>query len=1118
MLKGTTYQELKRNDLLFSEIEKGNIQNIQNILGTNLQFINATNNINQNILQYAINHKRSEIGNYILYLLLINKDANQFEKMIFNQDSGGNTFLHLAAKNNQLQFIKNFCENIYRKDWALKLIELPNFEPEPLTAIGLAKKESHDEMAKFLIEAKNIFKYGDDSSDEDDSVEDYDIEQSILDFKESEGFKNRSEEEQKIIPLSFITHAIGIYLLYSPQVQERYYELKQSKLNSKVTEPQLCDDQAIQKKFTEVAFNIFHYAGFDFWRKEIGSKNLMYNNINKICEEINNNKLGYFRDYMSNLIKTQNNLLNKLDNNIPNIKRNFLIPDPLKKPLDRKTLDYNQQTNYIEFDLSEVSADEFVIEFLANLRLHNRSEKRGIKNQANYQDTAWKIVDSNDSRIIVHNKPYVKEQYGGKYYSRNEQIEFLGNHQVQYKSFFSPQSQENVQLLLNNRINIKEGNIELSNNILALWYLLFGCEVIKNPASLIHHNMFLDLVEAQVLSWNDKMLDAMIHEIPMSAPSVLSKVMGLNSMYSEFMPHSYHYNKENNEATKLITREVAITKKWLEWKLGKGIAEYIVTQCAIDNNAVKAIWQLIIESLENWGFKDESFHPNSVDKITKKMGQTNLTDNKLVNGDKTAINDNILLETDEISSEISELSLEERASPISNKPLSTGAKPIPGFYANEDVDVLIKALLKEQGLTKYENYQITTIVGNNKLKLNTYILDSRSSNSTGTFVKSTDYLNSLKKDIDNILSDNKNSELQILIPVRPKYNPHWVTAQLKVAKDGKIEALIYDSLSSNTLIDNDIIYELKELYGQDKFTSIKYAEIAKIQQGTGNVYCGGYTAHLISNLIVTPAVNESNELSIWGTIDKSDKTQRQNDAKLVNQQLPDAASQFGRLGDNSETRKISIKKDETRAVEALEQFAVITNKIKDTIINLPKDLINFIAPIEKETIFEADKSHISDDSAFMNLLRQIPQESQNILNFVREDEDRSLNPDYTVEQVLYILKALYDEGRINCLEVYIEEPFQKQEENFSNAFVPNNIENHNSDDNTAGIVISKSSNDKNTVNKNISVQQEITDLLTQYQHNYWQESDCPPEISQLLGILTNVLDYSNNISPYHHDA
>jgi hypothetical protein len=70
------------------------------------------------------------------------------------------------------------------------------------------------------------------------------------------------------------------------------------------------------------------------------------------------------------------------------------------------------------------------------------------------------------------------------------------------------------------------------------------------------------------------------------------------------MPHKYLYQIKNDYDgfESLIKREAAITKAWLELKLGKAVSQYLIKQCQTDDKAIGTIWELIMESFDRWDF------------------------------------------------------------------------------------------------------------------------------------------------------------------------------------------------------------------------------------------------------------------------------------------------------------------------------------------------------------------------------------------------------------------------------------------------------------------------------------------------------------------------------------
>jgi hypothetical protein len=183
---------------------------------------------------------------------------------------------------------------------------------------------------------------------------------------------------------------------------------------------------------------------------------------------------------------------------------------------------------------------------------------------------------------------------------------FSNDRWLSYTEILSNLTEKEQKCLLTNRINIKQGQSygDLSPDFLSSWYLLFGCEVIKNPAALIQHNMAFDLVESSKLEWGNDMIEI----IPMMEKRVTQKAVALNHEYSKYMPHQYLYQIDNNfhGHEDLITKEANIMKSWMELKLGPAVSNYLIKQIATDSDAVQTIWDLVMESFDDWGLQDVS--------------------------------------------------------------------------------------------------------------------------------------------------------------------------------------------------------------------------------------------------------------------------------------------------------------------------------------------------------------------------------------------------------------------------------------------------------------------------------------------------------------------------------
>lgn len=243
------------------------------------------------------------------------------------------------------------------------------------------------------------------------------------------------------------------------------------------------------------------------------------------------------------------------------------------------------------FDLKKIPEVDFVVEFLSYLRLHNTSEMICLRQDVKCADTSWKFFETKaecDGWVRTNN---VNEKYYNRG-QRNEQVYLGRSYWATYIELINDLTNDEKAFLLKTRVNVmKLKSNSITDTYLTLWYLLFGCEVIKNPAALIHHNMALDLIEAEQLNWED-----LAENAPMLGGGAIQKAMALNEHYAKFMPHPYSYQTTYNFPRKdlLVGREAEITKKWLKLKC-------VEVEYTEQDIAAEKIWSLIMESFENWG-------------------------------------------------------------------------------------------------------------------------------------------------------------------------------------------------------------------------------------------------------------------------------------------------------------------------------------------------------------------------------------------------------------------------------------------------------------------------------------------------------------------------------------
>lgn len=252
------------------------------------------------------------------------------------------------------------------------------------------------------------------------------------------------------------------------------------------------------------------------------------------------------------------------------------------------------------FDLTNIGDRDFAVEFLSYIRLHNLDEKRHLYNKEKCKDTKWKITKNFEPVELTNSSEFNNKGL------RHELVDFDG-YNLTYQKAFEKQRPNDLKILLESRLKIQERAGELeSKNILSLWYLLFGCEVMKNPAALIHNNMVLDLASSNggVVQF-DKM--------PMSQAGVIIQASKLNSLYSPFMPRKYLYDKEYEDyegVEGLIRAESDIMKDWLLLKLEEDQVYALIAELTDTEEragAIKQITDLIFNEAEKWGLSKASF-------------------------------------------------------------------------------------------------------------------------------------------------------------------------------------------------------------------------------------------------------------------------------------------------------------------------------------------------------------------------------------------------------------------------------------------------------------------------------------------------------------------------------
>lgn len=259
------------------------------------------------------------------------------------------------------------------------------------------------------------------------------------------------------------------------------------------------------------------------------------------------------------------------------------------------------------FDLTNPKEKGFVVEFLANIRLHNRDERNHLKNKEDCIDSKWVIASSK-----VKEKGIVKLENLSRHNKkglRSEIVDYGTGKNERYEDIFEYIGFDDMKILLEARLNIQDRVEELaSNKTLSLWYMLFGCEFIKSPAALLHNNMVLDLAKASYDKYCKLEVD--YREMPMSKKGAIEMARHVNELFCQFIKKDYRYDRKTVEITKapeMVLAEADLLKKWLRMKIGEERANPLLENVHIKDFAKEEIIKVIRESYEEWGLKSEYF-------------------------------------------------------------------------------------------------------------------------------------------------------------------------------------------------------------------------------------------------------------------------------------------------------------------------------------------------------------------------------------------------------------------------------------------------------------------------------------------------------------------------------
>lgn len=506
------------------------------------------------------------------------------------------------------------------------------------------------QINKDLSQDSNLSKFvmsGDDSSDEEDIVENYDITSELSKFnKDNQG--NLVDHNN----LSFIVHAVGAQLLYSKPVQDSYYKLKKDQLKNSYDLPTGDSvNAAVQNSLKHTG----SWHNKQDWTRD--SKAIEQETV----ELINSNPVGFYKSILkAELSEYFQNIIEKYK-----LEHGDFLGWRYQPELGNLSVTPKLPHKY-EYDLSNTNS--FALDFFANLRLHNRLDKRALKYKEKFgekfpeQVSKWKY---SQTEIIIDHKIRANTNT-----LRSEEVKF-NDETLSYPAISNLGLVSSDALLLR-QIFHKGVSANIPTHILTLHYLLFGTEVIRNPSALIHNSMMLDLIYHASLTWEGA-FDQRIMPMSMEGAIMASRIV--NSHYTKYMPHNYLYDKgyetiyykndaeayhkqNKNNAKILLEKELDFTKLWLIMKLGNNLDEYLQENGDLKDNKAQEIFQLIQASCQQW-FSINLLHQASIFMLDKyvKVDDKNIVYNYIINSSSNL--EKALNETKAVESSIMLLSVHQ---------------------------------------------------------------------------------------------------------------------------------------------------------------------------------------------------------------------------------------------------------------------------------------------------------------------------------------------------------------------------------------------------------------------------------------------------------------------------
>lgn len=438
---------------------------------------------------------------------------------------------------------------------------------------------------QFEVRLEECLKYRSDPSDEEDQAFPYELEGKLRAFKENPCDPRFNYD------LSFITHAVAIEFLYSPEIQ---YAYTQKRRDVYVFEANF-DFYQLEASINESATQIFHLNQGQIDQETVRQaiSNKIYSNLEDFFEKLKMNGLSiFFRDLtgpVGNQIVCGTCFLDADDDN-----RN-----------DLRILEIKWKGTERFFSLGDlVGPNQFrAINFYSNLRLLNRLIK--IQMGFNKIETyfgRWLYSDNNTVDMECGTKPFRGTVY------RLMPVKFNGVDIPYSKVFEKLRHIEDVDTRLLQ--SFTNGWSQFSADEASLHCMLFGSEVARNPSALIHNMMLLELTNKGKFTWQYLQSNTLI---PMGRPGAERASRLINHIYNDYMPHKYSYDnyeryfdtlfefeiaKAHDVASTILEKERELISAWLEMKFGEERKEEIKNDAILFygelKNAIKQWYNVVL--------------------------------------------------------------------------------------------------------------------------------------------------------------------------------------------------------------------------------------------------------------------------------------------------------------------------------------------------------------------------------------------------------------------------------------------------------------------------------------------------------------------------------------------